>query len=129
MRISVAALTAVFAVLALTAFAQNVVNPTQVQFTVSLDHALVTSYALGIFANATSLTPIGAEITLGKPTPDANGVALVSINTQPVTFADGMVARVRAIAGTVSGLWSDPSNLWDRKPGSPSKVIAKDPRP
>jgi hypothetical protein len=105
------------------AFAQtpDVNNPSKVAFTVSPDHALVTSYELDI------LRPDGSvlqTLNLGKPTPDASGTVEAPLNVQPVTFGKGYSVQVRSIANDAK---SDnaPGNKFDRVPGAPSKVVAK----
>lgn len=104
--------------------APNVVNPDLVQFTPSDDHAQIEKYILGWFSDANTLTPI-SEVDLGKPTPDTNNLCSTKINSRPLPFKLNYYARVRAVAGTFSSDWSDPSNPFDRKPGKSGTPIIK----
>jgi len=106
------------------ASAQTVTNPTKAEFTASVDHASITLYEIAWFNGATQ---VGTTIDIGKPVPDANQVCLVTINTQPLAFAE-YTAKVRAkVAGTpvIYSEWSDASNTFQRVPGKPGKPIAK----
>lgn len=108
---------------ALAAYGQTVQNPREVTFTPSADHAVVDAYVIGFFPpGATS--PV-QEINLGKPTPDATNTCTATINTQPLPFGAAYIAKVRALAGTLSSVWSDASNPFDRVPGPPSKPAIK----
>lgn len=112
----------VFALMVVPAAAQSPVpNPTRAEFSVSTDHSAIDSYELAMFDAADVLI---ATLDIGKPAPDATGTASVAINVQPIKF--GLyTARVRAKAGAVFSAWSDPSNVWVREPGKPSKVVIK----
>jgi hypothetical protein len=112
----------VFVLMAAPAMAQSPVpNPSRAEFTVSIDHSTIDSYELAMF-DAADLQI--ATLDIGKPAPDATGTAGVPINVQPIKF--GLyTARIRAKAGAVYSAWSDPSNLWVREPGKPSKVVIK----
>ena len=99
----------------------NPVNPTTVTFTPSADDSaltaggqpMVTSYSLQIYL-AGAAQPI-ISTSLGKPTPDPDGVIRVNFSTLLVAWplADGTYdARVAAVGPTGSGL-SDPSNDFD----------------
>lgn len=108
---------------ALPASAQSVVNPSAVTFTVSTDHADITSYTLGYFAPGATL-PL-QEVDLGKPTPVAL-VATVPINVKPLGWVTGYTVKVKAVASaTVMSEWSEPSNFFDRKPGKPGGPVVK----
>lgn len=114
-------LAVVFLMVASAAFAQAVTNPTKAEFTASLDHASITLYEIAWFNGATQ---VGVPVDLGKPTPDANQLCSVTINTQPLAFAT-YTAKVRAKAGTVYSEWSLPSNFFDRVPGAPGGPTVK----
>ncbi len=100
----------------------DVDNPSAVEFVVSLDHALIDSYEMDI------LRPDGTvlqTLNLGKPAPNATQTATVNVNVQPIAFAVGYSARVRAKAGTAVSIYTVSLNKFNRIPGGPSKLIAK----
>lgn len=108
----------------------NIVNPRTVEWTVSDDHAAVASYEVAFFTSATDLTPLNLT-DVGKPTP-VGTVCTAAINTMPLAFRRDYYARMRAKApdpvttgAFLYSEWSDPSNPFDRKPGSPKGVTAK----
>jgi len=103
--------------------AQSVINPRQVELTVSVDHVLVTKYVIGYFQSGAS-APV-MEVDLGTCTPDAQQKCSFAINVQPVGFGVAYVAKVKAVAGTVIGEWSEPSNPFDRSPGAPGGPLVK----
>lgn len=103
--------------------AQGVINPSQVTFTASDDHAIVTSYVIGYFAPGAT-APL-QEVDLGKPTPDATNTCAATINTRPLTFGTDYVAKVRAVAGTLTSEWSAASNPFARLPGKPGGPAIK----
>ena len=105
------------------AAAQNVVNPRTATFTASADHAQLTGYVIGYFLPGAGAPVQSAD--LGLPTPDATQTCTVTINTQPVPFGMGYVARVKAIAAGAESDWSEVSNPFDRKPGPPGKPVVK----
>lgn len=106
--------------------AQDVNNPSGVTFTASPDHATVDSYELDILRpDATVLQ----TLNLGKPTPDATQTCTAPLNVQPVAFGNGYSVQVRARAGTAVSANAVSVNKFNRVPGSPSKVIAKEPEP
>jgi hypothetical protein len=113
----------VLLLIASVASAQTIRNPSVATFTASLDHAQVTSYTIGYFLPGAT-DPV-QEADLGKPTPDATQTCMVVLNTMPLGFAPGYVAKVRAWAGSVASDWSTPSNPFDRVPGPPSKPVVK----
>ena len=118
------ALTVGCLLLAAVASAQNVVNAREVQFTASVDHALVTAYTLGHFLPGAS-EPI-QEVDLGKPTPDPlTQLMIVAINTRPIPFGLDYTVRIKSVAGTVVGEWSAPSNAWDRRPGKTGDPLVR----
>jgi hypothetical protein len=117
-------LVAVLVLMAGAAQAQTVLNPRSVEFDPSFDHAVVTSYVIGYFLPGATEPVQTAD--LGKPEADpATGKCTVQINTQPLGFATGYVARVRAVAGDVIGEWSDLSNPFNRVPGKPGGPVVK----
>lgn len=122
MRKYVVALFAVIALASAVVVAQDVDNPSGVQFTISADHAAIDSYELDI------LRPDGTvlqTLNLGKPTPDANGTVVAPLNVQPVAFGVGYTVRVRAKAGTATSDYANSLNKFNRVPGGPSKVVVK----
>src|SRR6266545_7559063 len=102
--------------LASAAVAQTVAdvdNPRAIEFTPSIDDALVDSYELDI------LRPDGSvlqTINIGKPTPDATNTCTAPLNVQPVAFAVGYSVRVRAKAGTAVSEDAVSVNKFTRKP-------------
>lgn len=113
---------------ALLAFASSaraqapVPNPTAVEFTPSMDHAMIDDYQLGYFLLGAA-EPVTVT-DLGKPAPDASNTCRVPINVMPLSFGD-YVARARARAGTTWSEWSDPSNPLVRLPGRPGGPVIK----
>lgn len=100
--------------------AQQVINPTAVQFTASADHTDVTSYIIGYFLPGAS-NPV-QEADLGKPTPDGSNVITAPIAIRPLGFGQGFTAKVRAVAGSASSEWSLASNPFGRVPAAPANV-------
>ena len=100
----------------------DVDNPSAVSFTVSTDHAAIDSYELDILRPDSSVLQ---TINIGKPTPDANGVATAPLNVQPIAFGTGYTLRLRAKAGTAASDYTASVNKFNRRPGSPSKLTAK----
>jgi len=100
----------------------DVDNPSGVSFTVSADHALVSSYELDILRPDSTVLQ---TLNLGKPTPDAAGTATAPINVQPVAFGNGYSVRLRALAGTATSVSVNSENKFNRRPGGPSKVEIK----
>jgi hypothetical protein len=90
-------------------FAQTLYNPSKAEFVASVDHATITSYEIGWVLGAAT-DPVSSQ-NLGKPTPaSGTNLCLVPIVT-PSGFAT-YTARVRAIAGAATSVWSDPSNAF-----------------
>ena len=103
-------------------YAQDVDNPSGVEFVASPDHSTVTSYELDI------LRPDGTvlqTLNIGKPAPNATNVITVSLNVQPIAFGVGYSVRVRAVAGTAHSTYAISVNKFNRVPGGPSKVLIK----
>jgi hypothetical protein len=104
----------------------DVNNPSGVTFTASADHASLDSYELDI------LRPDGTvlqTLNLGKPTPDATNTCSSPMNVQPIAFGSGYSVRLRAKAGTAASDYAVSVNKFNRVPGAPSKLIAKEPDP
>jgi len=101
------------------AFAQPVSNPTKVAFTVSVDHAQLTSYTIGYFLVGAASPVQSATLPLG--TPDAQQDVEQPINSTPLGFGV-YVAKVKANAGAVSSEWSAPSNEFARVPFPPASA-------
>lgn len=97
-------------------------NPSGLSFTASPDHATLTNYEADLVR--VSDTSVVQTLNIGKPTPDANGVCSVPLNVQPVAFGSYVVV-MRSVAGGVKGPDSQPSEVFDRAPGAPSKVTVK----
>jgi hypothetical protein len=105
------------------AYAQEpqVKNPSAVEFTPSIDHAVVTAYELDI------LRPDGSvlqTINLGKTEP-VDGVVKAALNVQPVAFGRDYSVRVRALVGTAASDYEVSVNKFERAPGGPSKITIK----
>ena len=101
------------------ASAQPVSNPTKVAFTVSVDHAQLTSYTIGYFLVGAASPVQSATLPLG--TPDAQQDVEQPINSTPLGFGV-YVAKVKANAGAVSSEWSAPSNEFARVPFPPASA-------
>lgn len=100
----------------------DVRNPTAVEFTPSVDHALVDSYELDI------VKPDGTvlqTLNVGKPVPDATNTCRATLNVQPIAFGVGYALKVRARAGTAVSDDAVSVNKFIRAPGGPSKVTLK----
>jgi hypothetical protein len=108
---------------AVPAQAQTLRNPSAATFTASPDHAQINSYTIGYFLPGATDPVQTAD--LGKPTPDATQTCSVTLNVMPLGFGAAYIAKVKAVAGTVSSDWSTPSNPFDRVPGPPSKPVVK----
>jgi len=96
-------------------------NPGHAEFTASEDHAAIDKYVLGYFV-AGATAPL-MEVDLAKPTPDAQQLVSVVISARPLGFGT-YVARVKAVAGSLSSEWTEASNAFERvpfpPPGSPA---------
>jgi hypothetical protein len=116
-------LACVFLLLALPLSAQTAVtNPGHVEFTASVDHALIDKYVIGWFAQGAT-DPI-QETDLGKPTPDGANLVSTTINIHPLGFGI-YTAKVKAVVGAVSSEWSVPSNEAVRGPFPPASPSLK----
>jgi hypothetical protein len=93
-------------------------NPTTVTFNCA-DHDRDDQHELDIIR--VSDGAVIQTVLLGDPAADANGVVTATVNVQPIAFGQYKV-RVRAVAGTVKSADSADSNVFDRVPGSPTKV-------
>lgn len=113
------------AVLMLPAAAQAqapIPNPTGAEWDPSPDHATITSYELGYYlAGATD--PV-QTVDLGKPTPGADGKCRAAINVRPLGFGV-YTARIKAKAGAVGSVWSDPSNPFERTPEPARNLVVR----
>lgn len=106
-------------------------NPTLIAFTPSPDHALISNYRAEILSSAGAVM---ATIDLGKPAIClvASGACLgipvgdipAAIQVQPIAFGSYTIV-VRAMAGTIAGVPSPPTEVFDRAPGAPSKGTLK----
>ena len=99
------------------ASAQAVVNPRTIEYMVSADHATLTKYILGFFLLGAT-APVQAQ-DLPIVAPDAQQKVTQPIDATPLGFGS-YVGRLRSVAGTVEGEWSEPSNDFVRAPLPPS---------
>lgn len=101
----------------------DVDNPRGVVFTPSPDHAVIDGYELDL------LRPDGSvlqTLNLGKPAIDpATGDCAADVNVQPVSFGLGYSMRLRAVAGAIASDYTPSVNKFNRRPGSPSRLIAR----
>lgn len=97
------------------ASAQTVRNPTQVVWTPSVDHAAVTSYRMGWFIDGAT-EPV-QQADLGKPAPNAQNECIAAIPSYPIGIT--YVAKLVAVAGSVTSDWSAASNPFLRTPAPP----------
>jgi hypothetical protein len=94
-----------------------------VTFTASADHATIDRYVLGWFAAGATAPQI--EVDLGKPcTADLTVPCSKLLDAKPLAFGTYTV-KVRAVAGAVTSIWSDPSNTWTRLPLPPGAPAVK----
>ena len=103
--------------------AQTLTNPSRVEFTSSADHAQLTKYVIGYFAPGATSPVMESDLPLG--TPDANQLVTATINARPLSFGAAYVAKVRAVAGTMTSEWSEASNPFDRVPMPPTAPVIK----
>lgn len=109
---------------AVSASAQNVVNPTGFTFACSPDHATVTKYTIGIFVAQFPNDPAW-QFDVGKPTPEAGNVCRVTVDLSSVPLGVAYFARGRASGGTTVSPWSEPGGAFDRTlaaPGPPTPI-------
>jgi len=100
-------------------WAQGVTNPTLLTFT-SVDWAQVDRHELDIVRTSDNVV----VQTLTDNGPYTSQDISVGINVMPVAFGEYQFVA-RAYAGTLRSDDSDPSNLWDRVPGRPSRPDAQ----
>lgn len=108
---------------AASASAQTVINPGHVEYTVSPDHATLTKYTLGFFLPGAT-DPVQSQ-DLAIVAPDGTGKVTQAINAVPLTFGTGYTAKLKAVAGAVSGEWSEASNPFSRAPLPPTVPAVK----
>jgi len=101
---------------------QDVNNPTAVEFTASVDHALLDGYEMDILRPDNSVLQ---TLNLGKPAPGVNSIIRANINVQPIAFGNGYSVRVRARAGTAASDYVVSSNKFNRVPGAPGTPVVK----
>ena len=116
-------------------FGQAVLNPTLVSFTVSANHSdtlpdassMVTRYEIRFYAPSAT-APVSTS-NLGKPAPNASGIASADLAALIVAFpldpAIQYVARIVAMGPTGVSDESPSSNPFVRagKPGAPANVV------
>ncbi len=118
MRYAIGLLSALLCLsMATVASAQVVTNPTAIEYTVSADHATLTKYILGYFLPGASAPVQTQDLPIAAP--DAQQKVAQPINATPLGFGT-YVGRLRSVAGTVEGEWSEPSNAFLRAPLPPS---------
>jgi hypothetical protein len=107
------------------AAAQNVKNPTLVEFTsVDHDNPELTGYELDILRSDNTVLQT-LSVPKSSTTKNASTqVVSFTINVQPIAFGT-YVGTVRAVAGAIKSDSSTPSNAFDRSPGAPSKPAIK----
>ena len=108
--------------LASTAFAQTVINPGQIEYTVSADHGSLTKYILGFFLPGAT-DPVQSQ-DLPIVTPDAQQKVTQPINATPLTFGS-YTGKLKSVSGAVEGEWSTASNSFLRAPLPPSAPTVK----
>jgi len=122
----------VLLLLAVSAVAQTVINPTAVEFQASADHntvvtgvgPLVESYEIRFYATGASAPQQTSN--LGKPTPDASGKCVVDIAATiiafPISPTTAYVARMVAVGVAGASPESVSSNQWLRV--APPQAVA-----
>ena len=106
-------------VVAPVAFAQDVTNPSQVEFGLSIDHEGISSYEVDLVDAGGAVL---ATIDLGKPPGVAGDVVQVAILVQPIPFGH-YTGDFRAVPTDPTFASDDVpgENEFDRKPGGPSR--------
>ena len=105
------------------AWAQMVVNPTKVEYSVSADHASVTRYQLGWFLMG-AIAPVQTA-DLPVVAPDLAGKVVQPLPSVPIAAGTVYVARIKAWAGTIESEWSADSNPFTRGPSAVGPPIIK----
>jgi len=118
----VAALVMVAALVAGPASAQTLTNPTKVEYVVSADHATLTKYVIGYFLPGATDPVQTADLVVAAP--DAQQKVEQPINAVPLGYAT-YVAKIKAVAGAVSGEWSLASNEFSRVPFPTGAPVVK----
>lgn len=94
-------------------------NPTKAQFVVSPDHAQVTHYELGFWAEGATdpmqISNIGTVVAAEGQTIE------LPLPNYPIGYT--FTARIRACIGTLVSDWSADSNPFGRSPRSPSALV------
>lgn len=93
-------------------------NPRAVLFECP-DHDRDTGHELDIIEAATG--KVVQTIVVGDPAKDGNGDVRVTINVQPIDFGR-YVIKARATFATIVSPDSEPSPVWERAPGGPSRL-------
>lgn len=97
----------------------DVDNPSGAVWTCSSDHAIIDGYSLDLLRPDGTVLQTLTFIGTSKPTPNASNDCQVAINVQPIAFASGYSARVKAVAGTASSAYTASLNRFNRVPGRP----------
>ena len=97
--------------------AQDVTNPSRVQFELDVDHAQIVSYAVDLIDSTGAVL---ATIDLGKPAGVGGEEVTVSINVQPIAFGH-YTGAFRSIATGVTSPDIPGDNEFDRAPGGPTR--------
>ena len=117
-----AALVMVAAFTAGSASAQVLTNPTKVEYVISADHATLTKYTIGFFLPGATDPVQSADLVIAAP--DAQQKVEQPINAVPLGYAT-YTAKIKAVAGAVSGEWSLASNEFSRVPFPPNSPVVK----
>jgi len=117
-----AALVMVAAFTAGSASAQVLTNPTKVEYVISADHATLTKYTIGFFLPGATDPVQSADLAVMAP--DGMQKVEQAINSVPLGYAT-YTAKIRAVAGAVSGDWSVASNEFSRVPFPTGAPVVK----
>lgn len=96
-------------------------NPSAISFTCP-DHGSDDQHEADIVA--VSDGKVVATLLLGDPAPSITGIVIAPLNVQPVAFGQYRVV-LRAVVGAQKSANSEPSDIFERVPGSPSKGVLK----
>ena len=120
MRLLNACVIALIFVVPAVASAQVVRNPSAVSFT-SPDHdnPELTGYEVD-FVKADGTVVQTIVVPKAQTQKMADGEIWVTVNVQPVSFG-AYTFTARAVAGAIKTPTSEPSDTWERQPGTPSK--------
>jgi hypothetical protein len=101
----------------------DVNNPTAAEWDCSTDHAVIDGYELDLLRPDATVLQTLTFLGTSKPTPSGTNKCRVSLNVQPIAFASGYSARVRAKAGTAYSDYAASQNRFNRVPGRPGLPV------